>query len=72
MATITLKAAQLVSFLETLKDQQANDSSVSNMLEFELVSQTTTPGKSDEVRVYAKSLSGTGSRHYLGTTGKNA
>lgn len=66
MATITLKASHLANFLETLKDQQANDSSVSNTIEFELVEATDTLGTSDQVNAYAQSLSGDGRRHYLG------
>ena len=72
MATITLKAAHLASFLHVLQERQASDSSVSNTMEFELVEATDELGKSDYVNVYAQSFSGTGSRHFLGTTGKNA
>ena len=72
MATITIKTAHLENFLETLKERQAADSSVSGTLEIELVNATDTLGKSDYVNIYAQSTYGDGKRHYLGTTGSNS
>ena len=72
MATITLKAAQLTNFLETLKAQQELDPTVSNVLVIEIVATCTEPTESDAVQVYALSTLNPYKRHYLGTNGKNS